>query len=105
MRNANILPVERPGSNADYHPFGGLLRSEVIVMNARNETRTPTAIPNGNQGGARALAGCVKIALAFDAALSAGAFALAVAWGLALPAAGCAAAFAVSVFMLKGGAA
>ena len=29
-------------------------------MNARNETRTPTATPNGNQGGAGALAGCVK---------------------------------------------
>ena len=74
-------------------------------MIANGMMRTPTATPNGNQGGARALAGCVKIALAFDAALSAGAFALAVAWGLALPAAGCAAAFAVSVFMLKGGAA
>ena len=74
-------------------------------MIANGMMRTPTAIPNGNQGGARALAGCVKIALAFDAAMSAGVFALAAAWGLALPAAGCAAAFAVSVFMLKGGAA
>ena len=73
-------------------------------MASREQTRMQTAISNCEDGGACALACCVKIALAFDAAMSAGAFALAVAWGLALPAAGCAAAFAVSAFMLKGGA-
>lgn len=60
-------------------------------------------------GGARALAGCVKIVTAFNAAMSASAFALAVAWGPALPAAGLAVAFAVSASMLafksKGGVA
>ena len=67
---------------------------------ASKETRTLTATTNSENGGARALAGYVKIALAFDAALSAGVFALSVFWGLALPAAGCAATFAVSAFML-----
>ena len=74
-------------------------------MIANENTRTPTATPNGNQGGARALAVCVKIVTGLNVAICAGVFALAVAWGLALPAAGCAAAFAVSAFMLKGGAA
>ncbi len=57
-------------------------------------------------GGARALAGCVKIALAFDAALTAGACALAARWGFALPAAGLALMFAVSLIsiaLLRGG--
>ena len=74
-------------------------------MEARNETRTPTATTTGNQGGARALAECVKIALAFDAAMSAGVFALAVAWGLALPASGLALAAIVSALMLAWGGA
>ena len=70
-------------------------------------TRTPTATPNGVNGQAHGvLAKCVKIALAFDAALSAGACALAACWGFALPAAGCLAAFAVSLTLsalLRGG--
>ena len=67
---------------------------------ASKETRTLTATTNSENGGARALAGCVKVALAFDAALSAGVFAMSAFWGLALPAAGCAATFAVSAVML-----
>lgn len=67
---------------------------------ASKGTRMLTATTNSENGGARALAGCVKIALAFDAALSAGVFALSAFWGLALPAAGCAVTFAVSAFML-----
>ena len=69
-------------------------------MASREQTRKLTAITNSDKGGARALAGLVRIALAFDAALSAGVFAVAVVWGLALPAAGCVATFAVSAFML-----
>ena len=73
-------------------------------MRAR-ETRTLAAtLTSEESGGARALAGCVKIVAAFNALLTAGVFALAVAWGLALPAAGSALAFIVSAFMLKGGA-
>lgn len=71
------------------------------------KTRTPTATPNGNQGGARALPVEVKIALAFDAALSAGGCAVSASWGCALPALGLALACAVSVATfaaLKGGA-
>ncbi len=75
---------------------------------AKNETRTPTATPNGNRGGARALPVEVKIALAFDAALTAGACALSACWGFALPAAGLALALIVSAvtlaFKSKGGA-
>lgn len=41
-------------------------------MIANGMTRTPTATPNGNQGGACALAGCVKIVTAANVALSAG---------------------------------
>lgn len=74
---------------------------------AREMMQLRTATPNREEdGGARALAGCVKIALAFDAALSAGACALAARWGFALPAAGCLAAFAVSlglIALLRGG--
>ena len=52
---------------------------------------------NGADGRAHgALAKYVKIALAFDAALTAGACALAACWGFALPAAGLALAFIVS---------
>ena len=40
-------------------------------MNANGNTRTPTATPNGNQGGARALAGCVKIVTELNVALCA----------------------------------
>ena len=64
-----------------------------------------TAAKAAKMGGACALARCVVIVCAANAAMSAGAFALAVAWGLALPAAGLALAFALSAFMLKGGAA
>ena len=67
---------------------------------ANLKTRKLTAITNSDKDGARALAGLVRIALAFDAALSAGVFAVAVVWGLVLPAAGCLATFAVSAFML-----
>ncbi len=71
------------------------------------ETRTPTATTNGEEGRAHgALAGCVKVVTAFNAALSAGVFALAACWGFALPAAGCLAAFAVSlglIALLRGG--
>ena len=69
-------------------------------MASREQTRMQTAISNCEDGGACALTCCVKIALAFDAALSAGVFALSAFWGLALPAAGCLATFAVSAFML-----
>ena len=78
-------------------------------MIANWKTRTPTATPNGNLGGARALPVEVKIALALDAALTAAAFAVACAWKCYLPALGLSAAFAVSASMLafksKGGAA
>ena len=71
-------------------------------MASREQTRMQTAISNCEDGGACALACCVKIALAFDAALSAGVFAMSAFWGLARPAAGCAVAFLVSVFMVWG---
>ena len=74
-------------------------------MIANGMMRTPTATPNGNQGGAGALAGCVKIVTVASVALSAGGCALAVAWGLALPAAGLALAFALSALMLAWGGA
>ena len=78
-------------------------------MASKEKMRTPTATPNGNQGGARALPVEVKIALAFDAALTAAAFAVACAWKCYLPALGLSAAFAVTASMLafksKGGAA
>ena len=61
-----------------------------------NETQLRAAISNREDGGARALAKCVKIALAFDAALTAGACALAACWGCVLPALGLALACAVS---------
>ena len=64
------------------------------------KTRKLTAITNSDKGGARALAGLVRIALSFDAALSVGVFALSAFWGLVLPAAGCVATFAVSAFVL-----
>ena len=52
---------------------------------------------NGAEGRAHgALAKCVKIALAFDAALSAGACAVSASWGCVLPALGLALACAVS---------
>lgn len=56
MRNTNRLPVERPGSNADFYPFGGFLRSEVEVMNADERHAGETA----KTGGARALAGVAE---------------------------------------------
>ena len=69
-------------------------------MASKEKKRTPTATTNGNQGGARALAVEVKIALAFDAALCGTACAVACAWKCYLPALGLGAACAVSVFML-----
>lgn len=75
-------------------------------MASREQTRMPSAIQNGN-GGACALAGCVRIASAANVVLAAGVFALSACWGYALPAAGCAVAFLVSAFLvyaLKGGA-
>ena len=71
---------------------------------AREKTRARAAITSREDGGAGAFAVCVKVATAFNAVLTVGAFALSVAWGLALPAAAFAAMFAVSAFMLKGGA-
>ena len=56
-------------------------------------------------GGACALAGCVRIVAAANVAMSAGAFALVANWGLPVHAVGFALVFAVSAFMLKGGAA
>ena len=73
-----------------------------------NETRRADRYTNGAEVRAHgALAKCVKIALACDAALSAGACALAACWGFALPAAGLALALIVSAVTLKliGGAA
>ena len=68
---------------------------------AREMMQLRTATPNREEdGGARALAGCVKVVTAFNAALSAGVFALAACWGFALPAAGCLAAFAVSLALI-----
>ena len=65
---------------------------------AKNEKRRADRYTNGAEdGGARALAGCVKIALAFDAALTAGACAVSASWGCVLPALGLALACAVSV--------
>ena len=72
---------------------------------ASEKTRARAAIKNREDGGAGAFAVCVKVVTAFNAVLAVGAFALSVAWGLALPAAAFAALFAVSAFMLKGGAA
>ena len=69
-------------------------------MASKEKKRTPTATPNGKQGGARALPVEVKIALAFDVALCAAAFAVACAWKCYLPALGLGAACAVSVAML-----
>ena len=74
-------------------------------MRAREKRTLAATLTSEEDGGARALAGCVKVVTAFNALLTAGVFALAVAWELALPAAGCALAFVVSAFMLKGGAA
>ena len=74
-------------------------------MKARNETRKPTATTNGENGGAGALAGCVKIVTAANVALSAGGCAYALGAGTVAPAAGLALAAIVSAFMLKGGAA
>ena len=36
MRNANRLPVQLSGRNADFYQLGGLLRNEVEVMKAKN---------------------------------------------------------------------
>ena len=74
-------------------------------MRAKNETRKPTATPNGKNGGAGALAGCVKIVTAANVAMSAGGCAYALDAGTVAPAAGLALAAIVSAFMLKGGAA
>ncbi len=78
-------------------------------MASKEKTRTPTATPNGNQGGARALPIEVKIALAFDVTLASGLAALAVCWGYALPAIGSAFACVASAVTLaltsRGGAA
>ena len=64
---------------------------------AKNETRRADRYNNGADGRAHgALAKCVKIALAFDAALTAGACALAACWGCVLPALGLALALIVS---------
>lgn len=67
---------------------------------AKNEKRTPTATPNGNRGGARALPVEVKIVTLLNVALCAAAFAVACAWKCYLPALGLGAACAVSVTML-----
>ena len=69
-------------------------------MIANGMTRTPTATPNGNRGGARALPVEVKAATWFNVALCAAACAVACAWKCYLPALGLGAACAVSVFML-----
>lgn len=62
-----------------------------------NETRRADRYKNGADGRAHgALAKYVKIALAFDAALSAGACAVSASWGCVLPALGLGAACAVS---------
>ena len=68
-------------------------------MASKEQTRRPSAIQNGD-GGACALAGCVRIASAANVVLAAGVFALSTWWGFALPAAGCAVEFLVSVFMV-----
>ena len=65
-----------------------------------NTTRTPTATPNGNRGGARALPVEVKIVTLANVALCAAAFAVACAWKCYLPALGLGAACAVSIAML-----
>ena len=74
-----------------------------------NETQLRTATSNREDGGARALAKFVRIVLAFDAALSAGACAVSASWGCALPALGLALAFIVSAVtfaaLREGGAA
>ena len=62
-----------------------------------NETRRAARYKNGADGRAHgALAKYVKIALAFDAALAAGACAVSASWGCVLPALGLALACAVS---------
>ena len=60
------------------------------------KTRTPTATPNGNQGGARALPVEVKIVTLANVALCAAACAVSASWGCVLPALGLALACAVS---------
>ncbi len=69
-------------------------------MIANWKTRTPTATPNGNRGGARALPVEVKIVTLANVALCAAAFAVACAWGCVFPALGLSAAFAVSAVTL-----
>lgn len=65
---------------------------------AREKTRRADRYTNGADGRAHgALAKYVKIALAFDAALAAGACAVSASWGCVLPALGLALACAVSV--------
>lgn len=73
-------------------------------MASKEKRQTRTAATNRN-GGARALAGCVKIVTAANVAMSAGGCAYALDAGTVAPAAGLALAAIVSAFMLKGGAA
>jgi hypothetical protein len=92
-----------------YPSKAALVFANEVTCMAEHKTQLRTATSNREDGGARALAKCVKIALAFDAALSAGACALAACWGFALPAAGLALAFIVSAVtfaaLREGGAA
>ena len=74
-------------------------------MIANGMTRTPTATPNGNQGGAGALAGCVKIVTAANVALSAAGCACALDAGTFAPSMGLALAVVVSALMLAWGGA
>ena len=74
-------------------------------MASKEKTRSRAAISNRENGGARALAGCVKIVTALNVAMSAGGCAYAMDAGQVAPAAGLALAAVVSVLMLRGGAA
>ena len=73
-------------------------------MASKEKTRLRAAISN-RKGGARALAGCVKIVTALNVAMSAGGCVYAMDAGQVAPAAGLALAAVVSVLMLRGGAA
>ena len=74
-------------------------------MRAREKRTLAATLTSEEDGGARALAGCVKIVTAANVAMSAGGCAYALDAGTVAPAAGLALAAIVSAFMLKGGAA
>ena len=74
-------------------------------MASKEKTRSRAATTNREDGGAGALAGCVRTVCAANVALAAGGCAYAANVGTAWPCLGLAVALIVSAWMLKGGAA